>query len=118
MIGQKQRTAHYGTLENYVATFDETERHDLAIATLALMVAEALNRARFRRGSRAAMIIPVSAEEVDPQHLSAYLHELGHDVKITRVVTPEGDRMKAIPRKTRLPRYRRPSFRRSTPVTL
>jgi hypothetical protein len=108
MIDQTRRTGRYGTIENYVATFDETERGELAVAKLALVVADALSHTRHGHGPRAAALVPVSADEIDPQLLLAYLHELGHDVKLIPISTSTGTRLKAIPCRRHFPRYRRP----------
>jgi hypothetical protein len=116
MIDQTRRTGRYGTIENYVATFDETERGELAVAKLALVVADALSRARHRHGPRAAALVPVAAGEIDPQLLLTYLHELGHDVKLIPISTPAGTRLKAIPRGRHFPRYRRPKVCRPMPA--
>lgn len=101
MIEQEQRTARFGTVDTYTATFSETERRELVVAKLAVVVAAALARARQQRGQRAAVLVPVSAAEVDPQLLRAYLHELGHDVQLVPSGTPHGDGLKATPHSRR-----------------
>lgn len=96
MIEQEKRTARYGTPRDYIATFTEEERQELAVAKLALMAADALERTRRKRNARAVVTLPVSSAEVNPERLRAYLCELGHGTDVRPQQTPRGEVLEVV----------------------